>query len=371
MKVAIVNRPADYVAPGVPEAIAIISIEAGKRLAASCDVVQYCGRFRGQPKTSVIDGMEYRRLPFLQDKPLVALGKLWDKVRDPRRPHYASKLFYPINAHLLARDLRESGCDVAHVHLYPQTVAVIRKYNPRLKIVLHMHCEWLNQLDRAMVEPGVAAADAIVGVSDFISERIREAFPAHADRVHTIYNAVDTARFSVSTERHHPKRILSTARLSPEKGIHVLVQAFNLVHEKAPDVELRLNGVEHLQPLSYYKKLSHDPNLDGLEKYYEGSYSEQLRNLLTPSAASKVIFAGEVDYSQMSGEYSQSDIFVHPSVWNDPSPLVLGEAMSAGVPVVATRVGGQPEIVSHGESGLLVPPNNPQALAGALLMLIT
>jgi glycosyltransferase involved in cell wall biosynthesis len=371
MKVAMVNRPADLVAPGVPNSIAIISIEVGKRLASSCNVIQYCGRFKDQPKFSIIDGVAYCRLPFLQDKPFVALGKIWDKLRDPRRPHYASKLFYPINAHLLARDLRDSGCDVAHVHLYPQTVAVIRRYNPSLKIVLHMHCEWLSQLDRKMVEPGIAAADAIVGVSDFISDRIRAAFPAYADRVHTIYNAVDTSRFSVAeTRREGPKQILYVARISPEKGTHVLAKAFNLVHEKAPDVGLRICGGEHRQPLGYFKNLSHDPNLDGLEQYYGSqSYTQQVKNLLTPSAARRVMFAGEVEYSQMNAEYAQGDVFVHPSVWNDPSPLTIGEAMSAGLPAVVTRVGGQPEIV--GDSGLLVPPNDPQSLANALLSLVT
>jgi glycosyltransferase involved in cell wall biosynthesis len=250
---------------------------------------------------------------------------------------------------------------------------VIRRYNPDLKIVLHMHCEWLSQLDRNMVEPGIAAADAIVGVSDFISDRIRQAFPQYADRVQTIYNAVDTARFAASAaiRRSDPKRILYVARISPEKGTHVLAKAFNLVYEKAPGAELRICGGEHRQPLSYFKNLSHDPNLDGVEQYYASqSYTEQVKQLLTPAAAKMVTFAGEVEYSQMNSEYAQGDVFVHPSIWNDPSPLVLGEAMSAGLPVVATNVGGQPEIVSHGESGLLVPPNDPQALAEALLSLV-
>ncbi|HEY7088137.1 MAG TPA: glycosyltransferase family 4 protein [Tepidisphaeraceae bacterium] len=371
------NRPADYVVPGVPESIAIICMEVGKRLTgASCEVLQYCGRFRGQPKRSQIDGMEFRRLPFVQDKPLVAMGKLCDRFRDPRRPHYASKLFfYPTNARLLARDLRGSGCDVAHIHLYPQTVHVVRKSNPRLKIVLHMHCEWLNQLEPAMVRPGIEDADAIVGVSEFISERIRRAFPSQADRVRTVYNAVDTARFAAAahdSSNGRPRRILYTARISPEKGTHVLARAFNRVHEKAPDVELRICGGEHLQPLSYYKAISDDPNLNGLEQYYSGSYMEQVKKLLTPSALQRVTFVGELDYTQMNDEYARGDVFVHPSVWNDPSPLVIGEAMSAGLPVVATRVGGQPELVGDdGVAGLLVPPNDPQALADALLALLT
>ncbi|MBV8782331.1 MAG: glycosyltransferase family 4 protein [Phycisphaerae bacterium] len=374
MKVAMVNRPADFVMPGVANSIAIISIEVGNRLARSCEVVQFCGRFPGQPKSAVIDGVEFRRLPFLQDKPIVALAKALDKVRSARKPHYGSKMFYPINARLLARELKETHCDVAHVHLYPQTVKVIRDHNPNICLVLHMHCEWLSQLDPKMVEPGMAAADAIVGVSDFISDRIRRAFPAHAHKVKTVYNAVDVEKFGGTFETKRPntgpKIILYVARISPEKGTHVLAQAFNIVHEKSPDTELRICGGEHRQPLSYFKSLSNDPNLDGLEKYYHGSYTDQVKALLTPAASKKVTFVGEVDYMQMSAEYSRGDIFVHPSVWNDPSPLVLGEAQSTGTPVVATRVGGQPELIAEGETGLLVPPNDPQALADALLTLL-
>jgi glycosyltransferase involved in cell wall biosynthesis len=61
-----------------------------------------------------------------------------------------------------------------------------------------------------------------------------------------------------------------------------------------------------------------------------------------------------------------ADVFVHPAIWGEAFGLTIAEAMATGLPVVASRVGGIPELVTHGETGLLVPPGDAGALAGAL-----
>jgi glycosyltransferase involved in cell wall biosynthesis len=65
----------------------------------------------------------------------------------------------------------------------------------------------------------------------------------------------------------------------------------------------------------------------------------------------------------------QADIFCCPSIWNDPFPMTLLEAMSSGLPVVASRIGGIPEQLAHG-GGILVPPDDKEALATALEKLL-
>lgn len=65
-----------------------------------------------------------------------------------------------------------------------------------------------------------------------------------------------------------------------------------------------------------------------------------------------------------------SDVVVLPSISSEGPPIVVLEALVLGKPVVAARVGGIPEIIEDGETGLLVPPRNPQALAEAICALL-
>jgi glycosyltransferase involved in cell wall biosynthesis len=83
----------------------------------------------------------------------------------------------------------------------------------------------------------------------------------------------------------------------------------------------------------------------------------------------EVHFLGHVDHSKLPAHYASADLFVLPSRMEN-FPLVLLEAMASGLPVVATAVGGVPEMVVHGETGLLVPANDPQALADAINSLL-
>jgi len=78
---------------------------------------------------------------------------------------------------------------------------------------------------------------------------------------------------------------------------------------------------------------------------------------------------GNVSYEKMPYIYSISDVVVLPSL-REGTPLVLLEAMACGKPVVATRVGGIPEIVEHGEGGLLVRPKDVEGLSKAILTLL-
>lgn len=83
----------------------------------------------------------------------------------------------------------------------------------------------------------------------------------------------------------------------------------------------------------------------------------------------EVHFLGHVDHSRMPAHYAAADLFVLPSSM-ESFGLVVAEAMACGLPVVSTRVGGIPEVVEEGVTGLLVPPDNPQALAEAITCLL-
>src|SRR5882724_186419 len=138
--------------------------------------------------------------------------------------------------------------------------------------------------------------------------------------------------------------ILSVGRLSKEKAHADLIKAFRQLCTTNPDLNCKLVIVG-----------------DGPER-------EPLESAAAQSGVSqRIIFAGQV--TDVRPSYAMSDVFVLPSL-TEGSPNVLLEAMAAKVPVVATAVGGVPEIVANEESALLVPANDPAALAAAIVRLL-
>jgi glycosyltransferase involved in cell wall biosynthesis len=117
--------------------------------------------------------------------------------------------------------------------------------------------------------------------------------------------------------------------------------------------------------------LSNDPKITDLSQFYRGSYQSLLQTKVIPDIAGKVFFKGAVPHHQLVEHYGKADVFVFPSVWDEPSGNPPIEAMAAGVPVVSTRTGGTPEYVADGKTGLLVEPGNAGALAEAILRLLT
>ena len=88
-----------------------------------------------------------------------------------------------------AMQCRRPRSDIVHVMNYSQFVPVIRRLNPRVKIVLHMQCEWLTQIDRSCIAARLAATDLVVGCSEYITATIADAFPEFAERCVTVPNA--------------------------------------------------------------------------------------------------------------------------------------------------------------------------------------
>jgi glycosyltransferase involved in cell wall biosynthesis len=139
--------------------------------------------------------------------------------------------------------------------------------------------------------------------------------------------------------------ILSVGRLSKEKAHADLIKAFKQLCTTNHDLNCKLVIVG-----------------DGPER-------ESLESASVQSGLNqRIIFAGQV--ADVQPFYAMSDVFVLPSL-TEGSPNVLLEAMAAKVPVVATAVGGVPEIVENEESALLVPANDPAALAAAIARLLT
>jgi len=136
--------------------------------------------------------------------------------------------------------------------------------------------------------------------------------------------------------------VVSVGRLSPEKGMDVLIKAFSILCEERQDVHLVIVG-------------------DGQER-------TDLEKLISEYALEKKIhLAG---YTQTPGDYViGSDVMVLPSR-SEGIPNAVLEAMALGIPVVATSVGGVPEVIADGRDGLLVPPDDPAKLAAAIVAVL-
>jgi glycosyltransferase involved in cell wall biosynthesis len=253
-----------------------------------------------------------------------------------------------------------------------QYPAIIRKLNPGIRIVLDMQCEWLNQLDRRLVSGHLEHVDLILGCSDFITLKARAALPEHAERCHTLRNGYDAERFQpASLAVSGTKRLLFMGRLTPEKGVHVLIEAFRRIADRYPEAELDIVGPEEVTDRSFVVAISDNPATRDLEHWHGRSYFAALKQAVPPSLAGRIHFVGSVPHEQTASYYRKSYAYAHPSVWDEPMAVPLFEATASGLPVIATRTGGTPEVVVNGKTGLLVPPNDPETLAGAIGQLLS
>ena len=93
-------------------------------------------------------------------------------------------------------DLGKEQCDVIHVQHCSQYIPIIRAYNPKAKIVLHIHANWFSQSDLTVIERRLRPLDLLLTVRDYVTRKTQRDVPAIADRCETMYNGVDTQEFN-------------------------------------------------------------------------------------------------------------------------------------------------------------------------------
>lgn len=242
----------------------------------------------------------------------------------------------------LATLFRQLKPDVIHTHdIKPMLYAAPAARLARLRPLIHTkHYGTVPQLSQRQVMLGNLAGrlvDAFVCVSkDGARQTIKEGLSA--ERVRVIHNGIDLARFpSLGPNPDGP--VVTVARLSPEKDVANLLRAASMVAPRCPDFCLVVAG--------------------------NGPCRADLEQLRDELGLRKIVeFLGEV--RDVPALLARSRLFVLASRTEGIS-LTLLEAMASGLPVVATRVGGNPEVVVDGETGRLVPACNPAALAEAIL----
>jgi glycosyltransferase involved in cell wall biosynthesis len=385
-RIAIVCQPWDNVAPQSRGSLAIISYELARRLVGQSHVIIYGQRGPGQNK-SEMDGasIEFKRFKVLQIPQgliEILLGIL--SCHFKKRINYMfSYLYHPFYALRVALNIRTSKCDIVLVYNFLQFATIIKLVNPSAKICLSMQCEWLTQFAALAGERRLRKIDLIIGCSDYITEGIRTRFPAIAIRCHTVYNGVDTDRFCPTedskSQTDETERLLFVGRLSPEKGVHVLIRAFRILAESRPRLRLDLVGASNAL---HYLYLSLDPQDRAnatLEPFFGVGLCDMVwrqlvlrdRSYLADLAFEvagddRIISHGAVLQTDTIHFYRRAAALVFPSVWNEPAGLPTFEAQACGTPVVSTYSGGIPEYVLHGQTGILVARGEAEELATAI-----
>jgi len=243
----------------------------------------------------------------------------------------------------LAHEFRCQRSDVVHTHdnrslFYAAPAARLTRV-PGVVHTCHGRDVRATPRQEAMARHLSRLVDRYVCVSQEVKAQCREQ-GITGSRVCTVLNGIDIDRFPYNGPSPDGP-VVTVARLSPEKDVANLIRATAIAAREEDNLRVEVAG--------------------------GGSCLEDLKGLAAElDVAERVTFLGEVrDIPALLG---RARIFVLPSL-SEGIPLTVLEAMARGLPVVATRVGGLPEVVIDGETGLLVPAADPPALAEAVLAL--
>lgn len=260
------------------------------------------------------------------------------------------KARYLVHARRVSRLVRELRPDVLHaLHLTSYGfLAGLTGCHPAIVSVWGtdvLEAPHLTPVHRWLTRRALARADAITATGLRLAEATLPWAPP-AKPVAVIPYGADLERFAPAASSPPRDRVVvgAVARLSPEKGFDHLLQALALLRDRGVRAELRLAG--------------DGPSRAALEK-----------RAAALNLGGHVRFLGEVPHEAVPEILRDLDIFAIPSTWEGFGVAAV-EAAACALPVVGSNIHGIPDVVQDGETGLLVPPADPSALAAALEALI-
>ena len=230
---------------------------------------------------------------------------------------------------------------ILHIHSDPNLLRL-----RGIAKVFHLHMPVPDTLPSAYARL-IQRADIVVCCSQFVQRQFLHASGWNHDRVRVVPNGTDRERFhpATPTERHESRCqlglsdddfvVLYAGAIVPEKGIIHLIRSFQVAASQNSSAVLVVAGG------SLWSGLGSG-----------GEAASSYERLVAAEAGPRVRMIGMQAYSDMPAIYMAADAFVIASIWDEPFPLAVLDALAVGLPIVATQTGGLPEIVLHDRTGL-------------------
>ena len=203
----------------------------------------------------------------------------------------------------------------------------------------------------------VLASNLIICASDHVNYSVRKWYPVSRKKIYTIMNGIDARRFSPNNSDRNRLRdrldieegevlLMTSGTINREKGHHLAIEALNKLLKKNTNLKLMIVG--------------------------DGEYLASLSELIDRyGLRSKVILTGFVPNELISDYYNAADIYLIPTLRAEGLPFALIEAMSIGLPIIASKMGGIPNIVEDGQEGLLINPGDTKDMISNVLTLLS
>jgi glycosyltransferase involved in cell wall biosynthesis len=267
-------------------------------------------------------------------------GELANRLTDIGLPwtcvNWKGSLKDPAGAARYAALLRSSEFRIIHQHTGATVLTAMGRRLTHALIVQSLHGRASEELGVVVPRKRVPKTDALIANSRIMAQYSRD------PRAVVIYPGIDATGFSALRKDHNGGVIGTACRLEPVKGVSHLIKAVALLAPDFPDLRLEIAGDGSLR--AALTKECRELGLSGVATFL--GWRENLHSL-------------------MSGW----DIFAMPSL-DEAFGYAALEAMAAGLPVVASAVGGLPELIEDGATGWLVPPSDPAAMAARLRQLV-
>jgi glycosyltransferase involved in cell wall biosynthesis len=226
-----------------------------------------------------------------------------------------------------------------------------KELNPNEKMMLRF-----NFLLRRYEKKLMKRSDALIAVSKYTVGELTGLYGIEEEKIHVIYNGVDTCKFKPRPDRAELRRefgleekkkiVLFVGRLYHRKGLEILLRSIPPVIQQFRNVKFAISGT------GFKKK------------------EESLRDLAKElEIEDYVTFLGYVPDEKLPDLYSGSDIFVLPAIYEN-FPFAILEAQATALPVISTKVGGIPEFLINNENGFLIDPGDPAQLTQRILTLL-